>query len=133
MSAASAAGIPAIGLAERERARTGLDQKRVDVAVIATLEFDDLVPAGESSGETDRGHRGLGAAIHHPHFLDRRHPLTDFAREFDFQRIRNAEARAAIRRRLHRRDDRRMRVAEDRRAPGADVIDLAVAVDVLDA
>jgi hypothetical protein len=44
----------------------------------------------------------------------------------------NAEAGAAIRRRLHRRDDLGMRVAENRRAPGADVIDVAVAVDVLD-
>ena len=85
----------AVGLAVRERAAAGVDEQRIDVAVIAAVELDDLVASGEAARQPDARHRRLGAAVHHPHLFDRRHPAADQFRHLHFERIGNAEADAA--------------------------------------
>ena len=51
----------AVGDAEGRRRRSGLRQEGVAVAVVAALELDDLVAAGEPAREAERAHHGLGA------------------------------------------------------------------------
>ena len=70
-----------------ERAAAGFHQKRIDMPMITAIEFDDFVAAGEPAREPDTGHGCFGSAVHHPHFLDRRHPVADQFRHFDFKRI----------------------------------------------
>ena len=122
----------AVRLAVGERAAAGFHQQRIDVAVIAAFELDDLVAAGESARQPEAGHRRFGPAVDHPHFLDRRHPAADQLRHFHFERIGDSEADAARRRGADRVDHDLRRVPEDRRAPGADVIDVFIAIDVPD-
>ena len=129
-AAKSARHARAVRPAVRERAAAGLDEQRVHVAVIAALELDDLVAAGEPARQPKAGHRRLRAAVDHSHLLDRRDPAADQLGHFHFERIGNAEADAARGRLADRVEHDRRRVPEDRRAPGADVIDVFVAVDV---
>src|SRR3990172_642574 len=108
----------------------GSDQQAVDVAVIVAGKLDNHVPAGEAAGQPDRAHRGFGARVHEPDLLDTRHGLDDQLGQFVLGGGRGAEAGAAADGRVEGRDDCRMAMAEDHRSPRADVIDVAVAVDV---
>ncbi len=100
------------------------------MAVIVAGELHDHRPAGVSAGQADGAHRGLGAGVDQPHLLDRRDGLDDQLGQFVFGQGGRPEAGAAPQGRLDGRDDRRMAVAQDHRPPRADVVDVAVAVDV---
>ena len=116
--------------AQRRDAGAGVGEQRVDMAVVAAGELDDLGAAGESAGQPDRAHRGLGAGVDQPDQLDRRHPVDDLGGQFAFGGSRRPERQASgggLGDGLH---DRRVRVAEDHRPPRADQVDVAVAVGV---
>ena len=100
------------------------------MAVVAAGELDDLRALGERARDPQRAHRRLGAGAHEAHELDARHRVADEPRELELERARRAVARPAAHRLLERRDHTRMRVAEDQRPPGEDVVEIAVAVDV---
>ena len=120
----------AVGIAERQRAGTGFDQQRVSVAVIAAVELNDLVAFGKTAGEANGGHAGLGAGIAHAHFFNARDGLAHELGHCDFERIRDAKAGPALCGVSDGFDDFRMGVAENRWAPGADVINVVIAVDI---
>ena len=102
--AATAAGTPGlVGTPSVMRARAGLHQERVGVAVIAALELDDLVALGRRPRDAHRAHRRLGARADEAHALHRRHQRRDPLR------------RAASRARSARRSS--CRRAPRRRAP----------------
>ncbi len=117
-------------VAERERARARLHEQRVGVAVVAAFELDDAGAAGEPAREAERGHRRLGARGHEPHERHARQRLAEQLRELDLERGRRAERESFERRLAHGRDDQWVRVPEDERPPGADVVDVALAVGV---
>ena len=80
--------------------------------------------------QTEARHCRFRPAVHHPHFLDRRHPTADQFRHFHFERIRNSEAQSARRSIANRFDHDFRRVTENRRAPAPDVIDVFVSIDI---
>ena len=92
------------------------------MAVIAAVELDDLVALRESAREPDRAHARFRAGTCHANFLNARNQFTDQFRHFDFKRIWNSEAGAVFGGGLDGGNDFGMRVAENRRAPGADII-----------
>src|ERR1700682_562795 len=100
--------------------------------VIAAVEFDYLVATGESAREPHAGHRRFGPTVDHSHFLDRGDPAANQLGHFHFERIGDAEADAARGSGADGFDDNFGRVTQNRGAPGADVIDVLVAVDVPD-
>ena len=55
---------------KRRRARSGFDQQRVGMAVIATFELDHEIVAGRRTGDPQRAHRRLGSAVHKPQPFD---------------------------------------------------------------
>ena len=116
----------------RERAAAGLHEQRIDMAVVAALEFHDLVAPGKSAREPDRGHRRLGAAVDHADFFNRRHPRADQLGHLDLARIRDAEADAVFCGGGNRIEHDLRRMAENRRPPCADVVDEFVAIDIPD-
>ena len=120
------------GDAERGDAGAGLDQQRVGVAVIAALELDDEVAAGEAAGQADGGHAGLGAGADEAHLLDGREAAADELGEVRLAGMGCAEAGAAASGFADRFDHRREGVAQDHRAPGAEEVDVAVAVGVVE-
>ena len=121
-------GMPSVATPE-----PACDQQAVGVAVIAAVELDDHVAAGEAAREAQRAHRRLGARLDQAHHLDRRHGVAIALGELDLAarsaRRSSCRARAAS---LTASTTSRVRVAEDQRAPRADVVDVLVAVDVPD-
>ena len=120
------------GEPERGQAAARLHQERVEVPVVAARELHDLGPTGCAAREAHGGHRGFGAGRHEPRLLDRRDPFADRFDQFDLAWGRCAVRRAVGRGALHRFDDFRVRVAEDRRAPRLHVVEVLAAVGVDD-
>src|SRR5882724_9008359 len=100
------------------------------MTVVAAIELDNLVAFGESACKTNSGHRGLGTRIAHPNLLNTWHERTNQLRHRDFEWIRNPKARAVFGGLLHRLDDFRMRVAQDRRTPRPDVVHVIISINV---
>ena len=121
-----------IGETEGGDAASRLDEKGVGVTVITAGELDDLVPAGERPGEPDGAHGRLGAAVHQPQQLDGGHEVDDELGKFHLERGGRSVTRAPPHRLLQRLDHPRVGVAQDQRAPGEDVVQIAVAVDVVE-
>ena len=111
---------------------TGLHQQGIHVAVIAAFEFDDEVAAGEAARHPDGRHGGFGAGVHQAHHFDRRHGAANGLRQFDFPLGGSAETGSDGERAFDGRENRGVAMAEQQRTPGADVIDVLVAIDVED-
>ena len=120
-----------VGRAVRQRARAGRDQKRVGVPVIAAGELDDLRAAGEAARQTRGAHRRLGSARHEAKPLDRRHHRGDQLRELALELGRRPERRPAHCRVGDRARHGGMRVAEQQCAPRHHVVEILVAVEIV--
>jgi hypothetical protein len=118
--------------AERRETRAGLDEQRVGVPVVAAGELEDLVASRRGARQAHGRHRGLGARADEAHELDRGHRVLDRRGELDLQHRRGAEARPAGRRLLEDRQHARVGMPQDHRPPGADEVDVAIAVGILD-
>src|SRR5262245_44580602 len=100
--------------------------------MIAAIELDDLVAPGEAASESNGGHRGLRAGIAHADFLNTWHPGTDKLRQAYLERVWNTKACTVFGRRPHRLNDFWRGMAQDSGAPGADIINVLIAVDIPD-
>ena len=117
-------------IAKGQRTGPGFHQQCVSVAMVATFKLDDFRSAGIAAGEPDRAHRRLRARADQSHLLEAGHAPAQHFRELDFGGGRCAEAQSLRRRLLHRLHHGGMRVAENQRAPRANVIDVGGAVGV---
>ncbi len=93
--------------------------------VITAFELDDDVAPGEAARQTNRAHGRLRARTDEAHQFDGGHEFDDAACEPSFEFGRGAEGQAVRGYVLYRLDHLRVRVAQDHRPPGADVIDEA--------
>ena len=118
------------GQRERSQARPGGGEQAVKVAVVAAGELDHQVATGVAAGKPDGGHGRLGAGGDHPDPLGCRDALLDDRGEVGLVRGRGAEGQSAVDGGVHRREDLRVGVAQQRRAPGADQVDVLGAVGV---
>ncbi len=93
--------------------------------MVAALELDDRVAAGGGTRHSNGGCSGLGAAVDHAHYLNRRRQRNDQLGEIDFGRAgsRYPEGSPARRGVLDRIDHVGLRVAQDDRPPRADEVD----------
>ena len=108
------------------------DEEGVGVAVIAALEFDDEVASGVSAGEADGGHAGFGAGADEAKFFDGGEAVGDAFGEVGFGGDGGPEAGSSGGGLLDGFDDGGEGVAEDHGAPGAEEVEVAVAVDVVE-
>ena len=120
------------GDALRRQPRAGLGEQSVHVAVVGAGELDQRLAPRGGARQPDRAHRGLGARRGHAQHVDAGHPLGDQLGQLHLAGGRGAVGRAQAGGLGHRRDHVRVRVPEDQRAPGADVVHVDVAVDVGD-
>ncbi len=118
------------GNAEGGDARAGFDQKAVGVAVIAALEFDDDFAAGGGAGQADGGHGGLSAGADEAQFLNGGIAGNNALGEIGLGGRGGAEAGRVACRALDGFNHGREGVAQDHGAPGAEVVDVAIAVGV---
>ncbi len=131
--AAIAAGHPGrAGQREGRDARSRLGEESVGVAVVVAGELHEQVAPGRAAREPDRGHRGFGAGGDEADALDelRPDPVADGERELGFGGVGGAEAEAERRGIPHRIDHGGMRVAEDRRPPLPNEVDVLPALDI---
>jgi len=77
-----------------------------------------------------RAHARFGARADQAHHLHRRHVFQNLFGQFDFALGGGAKRKAVKRGFLHRFEHGRVAVAQDHRAPGADVVDVFLAVGV---
>ena len=101
------------------------------MTVVAAFKFDDLVAAGKATCQADRAHGGLGTGVHHTHHVHSRDQFGDQFRHFHFHLGWRAEAQAALGGFNHRIADSRMVVTQHHRTPGADIIDIGFAIDII--
>ena len=96
--------------------------------MVAAFELDDGVAAGVTTGQADGTHGGLGTGADHAYHLHGRHDAADEVRHLGFHGGRRAVGQAVLQLVAHRIKHVRVGVAEDHRAPGADVVDIALVV-----
>ena len=117
-------------------ARTGLGEQRIHVAVVAAGKLNNLVAAGHAAGQANRGHGRLGTRGHHAHLLNRAgdrgvNAVDDQLGQLRLGGARRTEGQAARGGLLNGLHDLRVRVAQNRRAPRADQVNVFVAVRVV--
>ncbi len=100
------------------------------MTVVAAGELHDLRPAGETTGETDRGHGRLGAGRHEPYLLHGLDPGHDLLCERDLALAGRTERGAAGDSLLDGRDDIGVGMAENHRPPRAHEVNIFMTVGV---
>ncbi|MCY1414294.1 hypothetical protein D9M71_297410 [compost metagenome] len=110
----------------------GLDQQAVGMAVVAAFELDDAVAAGETTGQADGAHGGFGARADHAHHFHRWHDRADQVGHLGFHGRRCAVGQTVLQLLAHGLQYVRVAVAENHRAPRADVVNVALVVFVGD-
>src|SRR3984957_20058003 len=118
--------------AECREARAGFDQKAVGMPVVTAFEFQQQVTLGEPARRAHRAHGGFGAGADKSDALDRGQRANDLLAELGFERRRHSIAGPLPGLVGNRRDDVRMRVAQDQSAPGANVVDVLAAIDIVE-
>src|SRR5690606_33314057 len=99
-------------------------------SVVAALELDDAGAAGVATSQADGRHCGFRAGTDQAHLLHGWHALDDGFRNLNFGFGGCTKGQAVLGRLLHRLDNFGMSMAQDCRAPGSYVIDIARAVGV---
>ena len=100
------------------------------MAVITTGKLQKITASGKGAGKTNRAHRRFRPRIAHAHHLHRGHAGDDGLRQLRLRDCRRAKTQAILRRLLHRVDNPRMRVADNRRAIRADIINITAAIHI---
>ena len=106
------------------------DEHVVEPAVVVPLELHEQRPAGEGSGESQRGLHRLGARVGEDDPLDAGEHGAHELGQFDLPAVLGAEGKAPGELIGHGRDHRGMGIAEDQRPPGERVVEEPVAVGV---
>src|SRR6266566_1193326 len=99
------------------------------MAMITPSELNNLVTSSESARQPQARHRRFRPAVHHSHLFDCWHPCADQLGHFHFERIRNTEANASLRRIADSANDNWGCVSENGRSPASDVIDQFNTID----
>ena len=100
------------------------------MAVITAGELQKIRAPGKSAGEADGAHRRLRPRIAHPHHLHPRHTGDNGFRQLRLRHRRRAKTETILRRLLHRVNNPRMGMTDNRRAIRADKINITAAIDI---
>src|ERR1700728_1040921 len=107
------------------------DRDGIVSAVIAALHLYQFAAARHCSRQTERMHRHFRSAVSKTHHLDRE-PRTDLVCEFEFQAMGHAEQRSNSQALFHRLHYGWMAVAGKQSSIAEVVIQILIAVDVVD-
>ena len=98
--------------------------------MVAAREFDDFVSSCDTTGDANGAHGRFGAAAYESHTLHARNSSDDEFREMRLHfgwRSERSSSRGSL---ADSVDHLGVGMAEDHRPPGADVIDVAIAIDI---
>ena len=119
-------------MSSRQGGGTRSHQQAVAVPVVAALKLDDLIPSGGSPGQTDGRHDGLRSRVDHAHHVDVGDQLHHELGDLHLPLSGSAEAESVLDGPLHRLPDDRVVVPQDHGTPGADIVDVAAPLHVVD-
>ena len=120
-------------LTKGSQPRACRDEEGIGMAVVAALELDDLVAPREATCQTDGTHRRLRPRVHHTHTLYRGEELrANKLCHLDLTGITSPVARTLLQLTADSLLDGRVSVPEEQGPPGADVVDVFIAIDVKD-
>ena len=117
---------------KRQDAATRLRQQRIRVAVVTPVELDDDIPRREASRKSNRRHRRFGSRVDQPNLVDSRHGIDDLLGHFRFALRGRAKAKGLCGLLRYGAYHGFEAVALDHRSPGRDVVDVSVAVDIVE-
>ena len=118
--------------AERGHTGTSFHEQGVGVSVIAALELHDVLALGAGAGQSNCGHGRFRPGTDEADFLHMRERREHEFGEVGFRRRGRSEAGAVAQGCAQGLDDHGCGVAENQRSPGADVVDVLVAIGVED-
>src|SRR6202008_1960031 len=98
--------------------------------MIPATEFNDVIAIGDAARQTDGAHGGFGATGDEADFFEPRDGAIDERSELDFEFVGDAIAGAALSLIGDGPGDLWIGVAEEHGAPGADVVEVFVAIDI---
>ena len=120
-------------LTKGSQPRACRDEEGIGMAVVAALELDDLISPREATCQTDGTHRRLRPRVHHAHTLYRGEELrANKLCHLDLTGITSPVARTLLQLTADSLLDGRVSVPEEQGPPGADVVDVFIAIDVKD-
>ena len=117
--------------AQRSHARTGLHQQHVGMTVVVALELNNLVATGEGTRQPQGTHRGLRPGVYKTDHLQVRHELFYQRRQLHFQGTGGTETGASGGSAVQGCHHLRLRVTQDQGTPGKHVVDVAIAVNIV--
>src|SRR6266508_3160750 len=117
-------------MAQSERARTGLDEQAVCMAVIAALELHDAATAGDPARKPQRRHGRLRSGADQSHQFKPRDESNESLGHLGLGLGRGTEGKSTARCLPHCGDDLPVRMSENERSPGADEIEVFATVGV---
>src|ERR1700716_3003147 len=100
------------------------------MAVVAALKFDKELPIGERACKSNRRHRRFSARTDKAKLFDGREAARHELCQVTFCRRGSAKTCASRRRILNCCDHARFSMSENHRPPGADIIDVAIAIRI---
>jgi hypothetical protein len=101
--------------------------------MVTPLELDNPVSPRDPAGQPNGAHSRLSPGVHKSDQLDRGDRLNDHAGQHRLPLGRCAIAYPKRCSLLNRFDDGGVSMADDHRPPGADIVDVAMAIDVVEA
>ena len=100
------------------------------MSVVATLKFDQFAAPGGAARQADGAHGCLGPGADQAHHVHAGHVFQDFFGQLHFALRRCAKGKAFSQRFLHGIHHGRVPVAQNHRAPRANVIGIALAIGI---
>src|SRR5512140_3584623 len=100
--------------------------------MVAAGKLENLVPSGIATRESDCAHGRLGTGTDHSDHLYGWDSINNHLCEYDLFFSRSTKAGAAVSRRFYRSNNVGVAMSEYHRPPGADIVNVFVAVDIID-
>ena len=100
------------------------------MTVVVPFKLDDSIAPGEPAGEADGAHGRFGTRAGHAYLIHRRYQSADRLRHRDFQLSRAAEGQAQQTGITNSGDHFRVGMSRHHRAPGADVVHVALSIGI---
>ena len=115
---------------EGQRPRPAFHKQAIAVTVITAFKFNNFISACKSSGSTDCGHGCFRTGIYHPHLCKTRISLCDKLRQLHLLRCTKTVADSLLYDVLQLRTEQWMRMSQNHRPPGSDIIQIRIPVHI---
>ena len=122
----------AVRFSEGERPGARRHQQGVHMAVVAADEFDDFAASGVAARQPDGGHGRFRSGVDHAHFFHGGHHARNHFRHVHLRRRGDAIAQPPVHGGMDGVQNGLRSVAQNGRAPGADVVNELASVRVSD-